>query len=257
MRNADGFISASACALISPSVCGVSGQVKRDEIRKRQHLAEPPVREHIVRVRAARARIAFRADHAHAERLRQAGEMRADAAEPDDQQRLAAEFVLALAQVGDHAAPVVLGLIVAREMQLARHRKDQRHPVLGDRARIHALRARKPDARGFERLALILVGAGADRLDEFELRRARDQIVAPHHRDADHVRVRDAHGQFFQRIDLVVLDAGVARREAVGHAVGDVCEADRQVVLGRKRHFLPLAPLPNVTSHSHRRKGAG
>ena len=112
-------------------------------------------------------------------------------------------------------------------MQLARHREDQRHRVLGDRARVDAVRAREPDAGGLERLARILVGAGADRLDEFELRRARDQVVAPQHRDAHHVGVADAHGQLFERADLEVPDAGVAQREALGHAVGDVGEADR------------------------------
>jgi hypothetical protein len=105
--------------------------------------------------------------------------MRADAAEADDQQGLAAELVLALFKLRHHATPEVLRLVVAGKMQLARHREDQRHGVLGDRARIDAVTAREADAGGLQALARILVGAGADRLDEFQLGSAADQAVAP------------------------------------------------------------------------------
>src|SRR5712671_5989401 len=98
--------------------------------------------------------------------------MRADAAEADDQQRLAAEFVLALADIRDHAAPVVLDLIVARNMKLTRHGEDQRHRVLGNGARVDAVRASKTYACGLQAVALVLVGARRNRLDELELRRA-------------------------------------------------------------------------------------
>ena len=67
-------------------------------------------------------------------------------AEADDQQGLAAELVLARGEVGDHAAPVLLGLVVARDVELPLHGEDQRHGVLGDGARIDALRARQADA---------------------------------------------------------------------------------------------------------------
>src|SRR5215470_11813501 len=46
-----------------------------------------------------------------------------DATQTDDQQRLAAEFVFALSTIGNHAAPDVLGLIVACLGQLPRHRE--------------------------------------------------------------------------------------------------------------------------------------
>ncbi len=180
---------ANACAFISPSVCGVSGQVSATKSASgstspsrpcentSSALSKPLPGSRLVAItRMPKAR----ASPARCEPMRP---------EPDDQQRLAAQLVLALRQVRDHAAPVVLDLVVAREMQLARHRQDQRHRMLGDRARIHALRAREADVGGLERLARILVRAGADRLDELELRGARDQVVAPHHRDADHVGV--------------------------------------------------------------------
>src|SRR6185295_17830584 len=86
---------------------------QRDEIRLGQMLDQRRVRKHRVRRPRARSDIALGRDHAHAEGTREAREMRADAAEPDDQQRLAAELVFALAQVRNHAAPVVLHLIVA------------------------------------------------------------------------------------------------------------------------------------------------
>ena len=102
--------------------------------------------------------------------------------------------------------------------------------------------ARKADAGGLERLALILVGAGADRLDELELRRARDQVVAPHPGNADHVGIRDAHGELLGRVHLEMPDAGVARRKALGHAVGHMGKADGEVVLSAETPCVAPAP---------------
>src|SRR5262245_18581120 len=66
-------------------------------------------------------------------------------------------------------------------MQLPGQRQDQRHGVLRHRLRIHALRARQTDAGGLERVARVLVGAGADRLNESEPWRLLNELVAPQH----------------------------------------------------------------------------
>ena len=83
------------------------------------------------------------------------------------------------ADVADHAAPIVAGLIVARLRNLPRQARIKRHRMLGDRALVRAVRAGEPDARPRQRGARILVGARADRLDEGEPRRLGDQLVAP------------------------------------------------------------------------------
>ena len=145
---------------------------------------------------------------AHAEGARHPRQPRADAPEPDDQQGLAGELVLALRQVGDHAAPVPPGLVVAGEVQLPRQRQDQRHGVLRHRLGVDALRAGEPDAGGGERVAIVLVGAGADRLDEGEPRRARDELVAPHHRHAQHVEFAEPRVKLVEGADLEMADAG-------------------------------------------------
>src|SRR3954451_4997031 len=62
----------------------------------------------------ARRRIAAHPEHLHAEGFRETGQASADSAEPDNDQRLAREFVFALPEVGDHPAPVVPCLVIAR-----------------------------------------------------------------------------------------------------------------------------------------------
>ena len=60
------------------------------------------------------------------------------------------------------------GLVVARLRNLPRHGEDQRDRMLGHRALVDALRAGEADAGRAQRIARVLVGAGADRLDEGE-----------------------------------------------------------------------------------------
>ena len=60
---------------------------------------------HRIRVSGTGARVAADADHAHVERLGELREPAADLSEADDQQRLAAEFVLSPREVANHTAP--------------------------------------------------------------------------------------------------------------------------------------------------------
>jgi hypothetical protein len=66
---------------------------------------------------------------------------RADLAEPDDQQRLAAQFVLPPAEIADHAAPMPLRLVVPRLGETPGERQDQRHRMFRDGAVIDPARA--------------------------------------------------------------------------------------------------------------------
>ena len=158
---------------------------ERDEVGLRQQLeqavrAGTPRRQRRRRSTASRLVAITRMPNA----LRQRSQPRADAAEPDDQQRLAAEFVLALAR-GPRSCRASAAWPGCRAPGGAAAAGPGSAPsrARATASRIHALRARQPDAGGRERVAGILVGAGADRLDEGEPRRPRDELVAPHHRD--------------------------------------------------------------------------
>ena len=165
---------------------------------------------HLVGIAAAR-RVAPQADHPHVEGLGETREAAADIAEPDDEQRLAAELVLALRQVADHPAPDALCLVVARLGQAAGQRQDQRHGVLGDGARVDAAGAGEADIAALELVARELVGAGADRLDEAQPRRAVEEGVAPQAGDHQHVGLADAGRECFGVAHRETLDAGPER----------------------------------------------
>jgi len=94
-----------------------------NEISLRQQCLEVGHRVHRIRVSGTGARVAADADHAHVERLGKLREPAADLSEADDQQRLAAEFVLSLREVADHTAPDPFCLVVARLGKPARERQ--------------------------------------------------------------------------------------------------------------------------------------
>jgi len=95
-------------------------------------------------------------------------------------------------------------------MQLPGQRQDQRHGVLRHRLRIHALRARQTDAGGLERVARVLVGAGADRLNESEPWRPLNELVAPQHGHAQEIELAQSRRELVERADLEIPDPGVA-----------------------------------------------
>jgi hypothetical protein len=155
----------------------------------------------------------------------------ADLSEADDQQRLAAEFVLSLREVADHTAPDPFCLIVARLGKPARERQHQCHNVLGDRAGIDAAGAREPHPVLLERLTRKLIGAGTDRLDEAQPFRPRQEIVAPEPRDHQHVGLPLERGAIAH---LEALDAGRDPQEALAQPIGNMRKTDCQLILGRK-----------------------
>jgi len=129
---------------------------------------------------AARRRIALDANHTQPECFGKLRQTTSDATQTDDQERLAAEFVFALCRNGNHAAPDVLGLIVACLGQLPRHREHERHRVFSDGAEIDPLRAGEPNAALCQLATIELVGPGADRLNEAQALGAVKQLVVPH-----------------------------------------------------------------------------
>src|SRR5262249_46551943 len=154
------------------------------------------------------------------------GEPASDPAEPDDQQRLAADLLLAPPDIAHHAAPVPPGLVVARLGEPAGERQDERHGMLGDRAPIDALGAGKPDAAALPQGLRILVGARAGGLDEAEPRRPRQELVAPETRDHHHIGLADPPLELFRGTDPEARDAGTPDEEALLQAIGDMGEAD-------------------------------
>ncbi len=83
--------------------------------------------------------------------------------------------------------------------------------------------------RGLEQRAVVLVGAGAQRLHEAQAGRAVQQVIAPQAGDDEHVRLADARFQLLERAHLEAAQAGVSRGESVLHAIGDMREADGDV----------------------------
>jgi hypothetical protein len=208
---------------------------QRDEIGLRQHAEQAILANDLVGRPRALGRIAPGGDHPHVEGLGKRGQPRADAAQTGDHQRLAAELVFALRDVTDHAPPFVRDLVVARLRNLPRHGEDQGDGMLGDRALVYALRAGDANAGRAQRVAGILVGAGADRLDEGEPGRRGNQFVPPQPGAQQHVHLADARLQIVEAAHLEPVNAGVAQSEAFTHAISDVGETYDQLVFGRER----------------------
>src|SRR6185369_15924416 len=176
--------------------------------------------------------IALDSDHSQPERLREVRKPAADVAQAHDEERLAADLVLALGDVGDHAAPRMLRLVIARFGELARHREDEGHRVLGDGAGIHAASAREPDRALAELRAIVLVGSRADGLDESQPRRALEEMVAPESRHDHDVGLGDAPLELVERADFQAVDAGISGEESLPQPVVRVSEENREAFPG-------------------------
>ena len=130
---------------------------------------------------------------------------------PTIDQRLAAELLLAQRPIADHAAPAPRPLVVAREMKLTRKRENERDGVFRHRAFVGALSAGQPDAALHEQRLVELIRAGAEGLHEAQLRRAREERVAPQARYDEHVGFARAPLQLLGRANLEMRDAGSPR----------------------------------------------
>ena len=184
-------------------------------------------------------RIAAETDNVHVEGFGQTRQASANAPEADDDQRLAAEFVLALRQIADHAAPDFSRLVVARLGQAAGKRQNQADRMFGDRARVHPGRTGQPYAAFGQCRLVVLVGAGADGLDEFQPRGRLDQSVVPHAGRHDDIRLLRAPVQLGAVPHLETGDTGVQGVPAGLHLVGGVGETNGQRFAGRDHGGLP------------------
>ena len=157
---------------------------------------------------------------------------------PTTRSVFASELVLALRQVREHAAPHMLGLIIACLRQPPGQRQNERHHVFGNGVDIDALRAGEADAALLEHCTVELIGAGTDRLNEAQLRRARRQLVAPKAGDHQHVGFADPGIELVVRGDAEVPDRQLAQCEALLQLIGDMREADGEIALGREHRWL-------------------
>ncbi len=69
--------------------------------------------------------------------------------------------------------------------------------------------------------------------------RPLDQLVAPHHGDADDISLHDAGPQVVERAHLEAAYAGATRVETRLHLISDVREADGELVFGRQHCECP------------------
>jgi hypothetical protein len=199
---------------------------ERHDVGLRQKLGQPVMCVDGVRSLGARVRIATRCDHAHVESPSEPRQARANAADPHDQQGFTVELVFACGDFRDHATPHFGGLVVATRMQLPLQRQDQRHGMLRDSLGIHPRGACQAYAALANEIAVVLIETGADRLDELQITRDGDELVAPHHGDDDDMGLGNACLEFVERVHLEVGDARTALGEPLGHAVGRVGETD-------------------------------
>src|SRR6185437_5599136 len=127
----------------------------------------------------ARSRVAADPDDAQVEGTGELRQAAADPAKADNQQRLAAEFVLALGPLTDHPAPEMSPLVVTGLGETANHRQDERHRMLGDGARVDAAGAGEADAAFLQQVARELIHPGADRLNKSEALPGCEKPVVP------------------------------------------------------------------------------
>jgi hypothetical protein len=110
--------------------------------------------------------------------------------------------------------------------------------VFRDRAVVDAVRAGKADATLRQLLARELVSAGADRLDETELRRTVEKSVMPQPGDHQHVGLRHSILQRPGIANREAIDVGLEGRKPLLQLVGDVGEADRELIGGGSMAIL-------------------
>jgi hypothetical protein len=92
----------------------------------------------------------------------------------------------------------------------------------------------QPNAALHERRLVKLIRASAEPLHKTKLRRSCQERVAPQARYDEHIGFMRPPLQLFQRAHLKVRDTGSPRGQFLRPAIGDVREADRQSVAGRK-----------------------
>src|SRR5262249_54925113 len=94
---------------------------------------------------------------------------------------------------------------------------------------VDALGACQANAARPQRFTVELIDPRPDRLNEAQLDRARDQIVAPQAGDDEHIGLADARVEIIARAHLDGTHAGVARGKTRAQAIGDMGETDCEI----------------------------
>ena len=212
-------------------MAGVSGQVSADRVRLGKRFEKPVRGPYLIGGAVVAGHVALDADDLHLERAGEAGEPRADGAEPVDDHRLPGELLLAPPEVGDHPPPGVAALPVASGMKVPHEREQQGHRVVAHRVAVDAAAAGEPHPAGAQGIEVELVVARCAHLDEAEVRGALQHRVRPepgHHED---VSLGNAGERFVSTPGLEVRDPGRAQREPLGEPIGDVGEMDDERVV--------------------------
>ena len=163
-------------------------------------------------------------DHLHAERPRQLGHVPADAPEPHDPDRLAAQ----LGALEPLAIPLAAAHRLGSPGDVAGQAEQQPHGVLGGADGIGARRVHDRDAAARGRVHVDVVDARPGAGDHAQVGAAREQ-VGRHARFAPHderVRARQRALQLFAGLSGAVRDLDFRRRAeqfetSFRHAVGD------------------------------------
>ena len=106
-------------------------------------------------------------DHVHLEGPGEPRKTRTDRAHANDENGATRQFILPRREVGNHASPMILALMVTRVVQLAHQRQHQGHRMIADRVDINATRIGEADGALRHRRLIELIVAGRTDLDEF------------------------------------------------------------------------------------------
>src|SRR4029077_15608648 len=115
---------------------------------------------------------------------------------------------------------------------------------------IDAARAGKPDAALCQFVPRKLVGAGTDRLDKTEFRRAVEKTVLPQTRDHQHLGLANPFLQGLKIAGGEAVDASIEGREPLTQPVSDMGKADRKFIVGGKHGPAPSHTKRLVISSS-------
>src|SRR5437879_609110 len=93
-------------------------------------------------------------------------------------------------------------LVVACLRQSTRQRQHQCQRMLCHRAFVGALSARESNAAHPQRFMVVLIGAGADRLDEAQVFGTIEQLIAPETGHREYLSLADSRRELFERPQL-------------------------------------------------------
>jgi hypothetical protein len=104
-----------------------------------------------------------------------------------------------------------------------------------------------------QKIAIELIRAGTDRLDELQPRRGLQKLVAPEARNDQDIRFRQTPRQFIAGLNLETLDAEVSSRKLVVKLVRRMGAADHELILSTE-HVGTLVDREETKAMAERRR---